>query len=217
MNNHDAAIMILKQQLRTNAILNENILHMFDTIERHQFVPSVYANVAYSDYRIPLPHQQAMLTPSEEGTILQSLQLQGHETILEIGTGSGFLTAMLSRLAQHVISVEYFADMTQDAQKKLDAHHVNNVTLITADGAHGYFEKAPYDVVVVTGATAKISDALKLQVLPGGKLFAIVGRAPIMRGMLYTLSHDNQWSASLLFETYTPPLIDQSISQVFVF
>lgn len=217
MNFLDAAINMQKQQLRTNAILNERILNLFETIKRHDFVPETYINTAYSDFRIPLPHQQCMLTPSEEGKILQALQLQSHETVLEIGTGSGFFTAMLSRLVKEVISIEYFADMTQMAQKKLDAYQINNVTLITADASQGYLDKAPYDVIVVSGAIEKISDLFKLQVFPGGRFFAIVGTAPVMRGVLLTLSHDNQWSEEILFQTYTPALIQPAQKQTFVF
>lgn len=217
MNNNSARINMVKQQLRTNDVLNESILHLYDLVPRHQFVPEQYAAFAYSDMHIPLSHGQQMLTPLEESIILQALELTGKETILEVGTGSGFFTALLSKLCKKVISIDCFADLTSAAEAKLKEHHCDNVELITGDASRGWLDKAPYDVVVFTGAFDKITQTQKLQILPGGKLFSIEGKSPIMQARLYSLNHDEVWTESLLFETDVPPLIDHLKPKEFIF
>lgn len=217
MNNNSARINMIKQQLRTSDVLEESILDLYDVVPRHEFVPEHYSAFAYSDMQIPLGHGQFMLTPLEEGIILQALELKGDETVLEVGTGSGFFTALLSKLCKKVISLDYFAEFTSLARAKLQAHHCDNVELITGDAARGWLERAPYDVVVFTGAIETLTQTQKLQILPGGKLFAIQGKPPAMRGCLYSLNHEEQWTESFLFETNTQPLIDHLKPKEFVF
>lgn len=208
---------MIKQQLRTGDVLNESILALYDKIPRAEFVPNHLRHFAYSDMQLELGHQQRMMTPLEEAKLLQALNLKGHETVLEVGTGTGFLTALLSHLCKQVISIDYFQDFTASAKVKLEQHQCDNVTLVTGNGCHGWFEKAPYDVVILTGAIDAITESLKLQILPGGQLFAIVGRAPVMQGQLHQLNHQNEWSMDIIFETYLPPLIDPLKRQDFVF
>ncbi|ARB91993.1 protein-L-isoaspartate O-methyltransferase family protein [Legionella longbeachae] len=217
MSYQSARVNMVKQQLRTGDVLNESILNLYEIILRHEFVPEQFTHFAYSDMQIPLNHGQRMLTPLEEGLILQALNLQGHETVLEVGTGSGFFTALLSKLSKKVISIDYYADFTVQAEKKLKAHHCNNVELITGDACRGWLEKAPYDVVIFTGGLEKITETEKLQILPGGKLFAILGKSPVLQGRLYELDHNENWHESLLFETNIPLLIDKSKPKEFVF
>jgi protein-L-isoaspartate(D-aspartate) O-methyltransferase len=216
-NSQNPRVNMVKQQLRTGDVLDERILSLFDAIPRHEFVPKEFRDFAYSDLQIPLAHEQCMMTPLEEGFLLQSLALKGHETVLEIGTGSGFFTAILSRLCKKVLSIEYFADLTNYAQRKLNEHHCTNVELITGDACQGWVDKAPYDVVVFTGSLESINETQRLQVLPGGQLFAIVGKAPVMQGQLHRLNHDGIWHGEVLFTTYIPPLIDKSKPKEFVF
>lgn len=217
MNTNSARTNMVKQQLRTNDVLNESILALFDQVPRHAFVPEQYAAFAYSDMQIPLGHNQRMLTPLEESLILQALDLKGHETILEVGTGSGFFTALLSKLCKKVISVDYFADFTASAAAKLKAHHCDNVELLTGDASRGWLEKAPYDVVIFTGALEELTKTHKLQILPGGKLFSMEGKSPIMQAHLYSLDHEDVWTESLVFETDIPALIDHLKPKEFVF
>ncbi len=217
MTNHNACVNMIKQQLRTGDVLEEHLLDLFQNIPRSAFVPIAMKEFAYSDTQIPLAHSQTMLTPLEEGKILQALDLQGTETILEIGTGSGYLTALLSRLCKKVISVDYFAEFTAQAEVKLHAYDCNNVECITQDASHGWLDNAPYDMVVVTAGCQTIMESYRLQVVPGGKLFAIVGDAPVMRGMLYSLDHHNNWTESMIFETCIPYLITNCNTQKFVF
>lgn len=213
----NAQINMIKQQLRTGDVLNEGILDLFEMIPRIDFVPSTMENFAYSDLQIPLAHGQRMMTPLEEGILLQALALKGTETVLEIGTGTGFLTALLSRLCKKVISIDYYQDFTSQAKRKLEEHHCSNVELITGDASQGWLDQAPYNAVVFTASMEKINETQRLQLLPGGKLFAIVGKAPAMQGQLHSLNHDGSWHAKVLFETSIPPLIDKLKPKEFVF
>lgn len=212
-----AKINMIKQQLRTADVLDPKILDLYFTIDRSHFVPKEFADFAYSDQQIPLLHEQRMLTPIEEGKILQNLNLTGQETVLEIGTGSGFFTALLAKLAKKVISIEYFPDLTKQAETNLASLNLDNIELISGDAAKGWLDGAPYDVVIMTAAIEQLEVTHRLQVLPGGKLFAIVGRDPVMYGQLHSYSHDEQWSVKELFETNIPMMIDKSKPKEFVF
>ena len=212
MKNQLPRINMIKQQLRTGNILDKRVLSLYDKIPRHLFVPDALEQVAYSDLQLPLAHNERMMTPLEEASILQALNLKGHEHVLEIGTGTGFLTALLSHSAKHVTSIDYYADLTQAAEKKLKTHGNNNITLITADASKGWLDKAPYDVVIYTGALKKLNKMQQLQVIPGGKLVAIIGETPVMQGELHTLGHDEVWQIQNLFETDLPLLMGQTPS-----
>lgn len=217
MTNQNAQLNMVKQQLRTGDVLEEHILALFDEFPREKFVPESLQQFAYSDMQIPLPHQQFMMTPLEEGRILQALMLKGNETVLEIGTGTGYLTALLSRLCKKIISVDYFQDFTNAARTRLEQYQCDNVELVTGDGCRGWLEKAPYDVVIMTGATETITDTQRLQVLPGGQLFAIIGKEPVMKGILFSLDHDGTWTQKMLFNTCIPPLINKLQHKEFIF
>lgn len=208
---------MIKQQLRTGNVLNENILALYEKFPREAFVPGAYASLAYSDMHIPLAHGQCMMNPLEEGLLLQAFELTGHETVLEVGTGTGFFTALLSQLCKKVISVDYFPEFTKAAQKKLAEHGCDNVELVTGNGSSGWLEKAPYDVVIFTGALSTLTETHFLQVLPGGKLLALVGNAPVIRAKMYELDHAGIWTESFLFETNVPQLLHSSSANAFVF
>jgi protein-L-isoaspartate(D-aspartate) O-methyltransferase len=208
---------MIKQQLRTGDVLDETILALYDKFPRKMFVPTELSHFAYTDQQLALPHGERMMTPLEEGLLLKALNLQGHETVLEIGTGTGFLTALLSQLCKKVISVDYYPEFTASARKKLSTHGCQNVELHTGDGSLGWLNQAPYDVILFTGAIDCITKTHQLQVLPGGKLFAIVGSAPVMQGQLHTLDHQNQWHEKLIFETNLPSLVHTQKQNQFVF
>jgi len=208
---------MIKQQLRTGDIDNERILELYDTIARADFVPDAFKHFASSDLQISLPHQQRMMTPLEEALLLQALQLQGHEVVLEIGTGTGFLTTLLSHLCKQVISIDYYADFTTHARRKLAEHSCVNTELFTGDGCRGWLDKAPYEVMIFTGAIEALTETHRLQLLPGGKLFAIVGKEPVMQGQLHSLDHDGRWQEKVIFETNLPPLIDNLKPNEFIF
>ena len=217
MKNQNSRINMITQQLRTGNVLNENILSLYSELPRHDFVPDNMQDFAYSDLQLSLAHDECMMTPLEEATVLQALALEGHENILEIGTGSGFFTALLSRRCQQVTSIDYYADFTEHARKKLTKHRCNNVILHTGNAYHGWLDKAPYDVVVYTGALRTLEKMQRLQVLPGGKLFAVIGEKPCLQGQLHTLDHHETWYTEVLFETLLPPLINTTPPKTFTF
>jgi protein-L-isoaspartate(D-aspartate) O-methyltransferase len=217
MSYQNARTNMVKQQLRTGDVLEERILNLYDLIPRHEFVPEQYSQFAYSDLQIALEQGQRMLTPLEEASTLQALTLNGTEIVLEVGTGSGFFTALLSKLCKQVLSIDWYAQFTENAAQKLNAHQCTNVELITGDASRGWLEKAPYDVIVYTGSLEKLTESHFLQVLPGGKLFAIEGRSPIMQARLYQLDHQGNWSNSIVFETDIPALIDKLKPKEFIF
>lgn len=208
---------MIKQQLRTGDVLNESILELYHSIPRDEFVPVAFKDFAYSDMQIALPHSQSMMTPLEEALILQALNLVGHEVVLEVGTGTGFLTALLSRLCKHVVSIDYYDDFTTNARKMLEQHQCKNVELITGDACQGWVDQAPYEVIIFSGALEALSEIQQLQLLPGGKLIAFLGSAPVIQAQMHTLDHNEQWTSKLLFETNIPPLINKFNQQHFVF
>lgn len=217
LSNQIARVNMLKQQLRAGNVLNESILALFEQIPREAFVPSAMQAFAYSDMQLSLGLGQRMMTPLEEGSILQALNLKGHETLLEIGTGSGFLTALLSKLCKKVISIDYYAEFTDAARKILSDHHCENVELQVGDGSEGLYSRAPFDVIVMTGAVAKIDQTLPMQILPGGKLLVITGTDPLMTCRLLSLNYQAQWESTQIFETNIPPLIQKQKSKEFIF
>lgn len=217
MSNKIEQINLIKQQLRTGGVLNEDILALYQDIPRHEFVPSQFQPFAYSDLQIRLPHDQRMMTPLEEAITLQALKLNGTETILEIGTGTGFFTALLSRLCKKVISIDYFENFTQSAETRLKQFECNNVELFTGDACHGWSEAAPYDVIIYTGAIQSLTDTERLQLTPNGKLFAISGNEPAMKAYIHHLDNQGKWTIELMFETCLPYIIDPNRHSSFTF
>ena len=200
-----------------NNKFSEFIKNELEKMQREGLYKSERIISSQQQAEIEVNHDQRMLTPLEEAKILQALALTGKETVLEIGTGTGFFTAMLSCLAQKVISLDYYQDFILDAQQKLTAYHIKNVELINNDAYRGFVDYAPYEVIVYTGALTTIEDSHRLQVLPGGKLFAIVGTEPVMQGQLHTLHHNGVWHYEVLFETNTPLLLNKSRAKEFIF
>ena len=210
---------MVKQQLRTNQIFDQAILDLYldRALPREAFVPEAFRAFAYSDMQLELAHHERMMTPLEEASLLQALALRGDETILEVGTGTGFLTALLSRLCQHVTSIDYYAEFTEEAKKHLMHHQCLNVDLLTGNAYQGWLDRAPYDIMILSGGISAITETHRLQVLPGGKLFAIVGHSPIMQGQLHYLDHHGNWSNKVVFETHLPALINTLKQEHFIF
>lgn len=204
-----AQINMQEQQLKTCEIRSESVLELLSQTPRKEFVPERFRDVAYSDFRIPLDHGQTMMTPLEEATIIQTLGIQSHHTVLEIGTGSGYLTALMAKQAKHVISIDYYESFTHSVQKKLLYHAISNVTLITGDGIHGYLDKAPYDRIVLTGSIEHIDRSFHPQLVQDGKLVAIIGKSPAMEACLLTLNSAGKWNKQVLFDTNITPLIER--------
>jgi len=206
---------MVEQQLRAWEVLNERVLGVLGRLARDQFTPSGYRNLAYADMQIPLGHGEVMLEPKVEGRILQALDPQPHDRVLEIGTGSGFLTACLAQLAQHVTSVDYYAAFTQQAGKTLGNEGVSNVELVTGDAALGWDDDRLYDVIAVTGSLPELHQGFHHRLNQGGRLLLIIGQPPIMEAMLITRVDTDQWSSESLFDTSAPALIGSPLTAQF--
>lgn len=217
MNIEQARTNMITQQLRTWEVLDDAVLQVVKTTPREDFVPAPYQALAFADMNIPLAHDQVMLTPKEEARLLQALNLQGTETALEIGTGSGYMTALLACLAKRVYSLDIFPDFTQQAQVKLATHNINNVTLLTADASRGWEQQGPYDAIILTGALPFLPESFRNSLKPGGRLIAILGVAPAMEATLIKRSERSTWSEEKIFETVIPALINAVQPSVFVF
>lgn len=210
--NQVARMNMVKQQCRVWGVLDDKILDLFHTIPREHFVPHRYENLAFADTQISLGHNQVMLAPKEEARILQALAIQPHERVLEIGTGSGFFTALLAQQAKHVDSIDIFEDFVATASKKLADLDIHNVAVQIADICAGYKKNTHYDVIVMTSSVVDIPKALLHQLAEKGRLFVFVGSSPLVEACLIT-HHTTQ----KLFETWVPPLIDAEKRKVFLF
>jgi protein-L-isoaspartate(D-aspartate) O-methyltransferase len=206
MNIEQARFNMIEQQIRTWEVLDQQVLDLMAEVPREDFVPAAYRNLAFADTCIPLGHGQSMMAPRVEARMLQALQVERDHRILEVGTGSGFVTALLARLGGHVTSVEIIDSLSSSAQAKLDAHGIENVDLYTGDASHGWERAAPYDIIAVTGSLPVPEDSFQNSLAVGGRLFVVVGREPAMRALLITRSSESQWASECLFETVLPPL-----------
>lgn len=185
-------------------------------IPREQFVPDQHRELAFADTSIPLSHGQVMLHPAIEGRLLQSLDLESTHTVLEIGTGSGFLTACLSRLAGSVLTVDIFEDLVQTARGRLSALKIHNVNLAVDDLFKMQFTER-YDAIAITGSLPYYAEEFQDWLKPGGKLFIVVGEEPVMRAQRITRVDQSIWTTETLFETVLPPLIQQQYVKRFCF
>lgn len=217
MNFEQARFNMIEQQIRPWEVLDQRVLDEIGAIPREQFVPQRFRKLAFSDTQIPLGHGEVMMSPKLEARMVQALRLQPDDITLEIGTGSGYVTALLARLSKQVLSVELYLDFTQSAAEKLARLSLSNVSLITADGIRGWEKGGPYDAIAVTGSVPVFSDHFQRQLKLGGRLFVIVGQAPIMEVRLITRFSENEWGSEPLFETDIPPLVGAPMPERFVF
>lgn len=208
---------MVEQQIRPWNVLDQHVLDMLLEMRREDFVPAAYRNLAFVDMEIPLGHGEVMLTPKMEARIIQELAIKKTDRVLEVGTGSGYMTAMLAREAQHVYSVEIVPELKSQAEEKLRAHGIHNVTLEQGDAAHGWDRHGAYDVIVLTGSVPLIPGNFLASLKQGGRLFAIEGDAPVMKGKLIARVNEDAFRTSVLFETSVPPLRNALQPQRFVF
>ncbi len=208
---------MVEQQIRTWSVLDDTVLELLYKMHREDFVPAEYQYMAFVDMEIPLGHGQLMHTPKMEARILQEVQVKKTDKILEVGTGSGYLTALLATKGDHVYSVEIIPELKAMAEANLKAHDITNVTLEEGDASHGWPSHAPYDVIIITGSTQVLPEAFKQCLNPGGRLFAIIGKAPIMNVVLITCEASGVFTTKPLFETYINPLSNAQQAEQFVF
>ena len=208
---------MVEQQIRPWDVLDQRVLSLVDHSPREDYVPDQYRNLAYVDMNIPLGHGQVMMAPKLEARLLQELAIQPVDRILEIGTGSGYMTSLLAALGAHVYSVEIIPELKASAHQKLDAHAVTNITIEVGDGARGWDRHAPYDVVLITGSLPLLPKAFKQGLCLGGRMVAIVGRSPAMEAKLIQRLGPDSWTEVSLFETNLPPLLNAEQPTRFVF
>ena len=217
LNIEEARFNMIEQQIRPWDVLDDQVLETLNNTPREDFVPERYHAMAFSDISVPLPHDQVMMPPKLEGRLLQSLLLRPTDSVLEIGTGSGYLTACLAKLGGSVHSVDIFDDFIEEAGNKLNNHSIANVTLENVDAANGLNTQQRYDVIAVTGSLPILHRGYHELLNPGGRLFVIVGTPPIMQALLITRTGEHEWREESLFETSIPSLIDAPQPEAFRF
>ena len=186
MNIEQARFNMIEQQIRPWDVLDKGVLGLLAIVRREDFVPAAYRSLAFVDTEVPLGDGEQMLAPRVEARLLQELQVQRHERVLEIGTGSGFMAALLGHRAQSVISLEIKPALAKLATDNLRRSGAANVTVVQADGVHGYAAEAPFDAILLSGSLAKVPADLLGQLKPGGRLLAIEGSEPVMEVVRYT-------------------------------
>ena len=206
MNLEQARHNMIELQVRSWEVLDTHVLDVLGRVPRENFVPAPYRNLAFADMTLPLGHDEVMMRPVVEGRLLQALQLEGHEDVLEIGTGSGFLTACLASLSRRVASIDIHADFIEAAGQRLREAAIDNVELVTAEAVHEYQPGGVFDVLVVTGAVIAIPDRFHRWLKPGGRMFVIRGHSPVMEALLLHHEGEGRFREQSLFETDLPYL-----------
>jgi protein-L-isoaspartate(D-aspartate) O-methyltransferase len=207
---------MVAQQVRTWDVLDERVLDILREVPREKFVPAEHRYLAFAEASVPLPHGQHMLRPSIAGRILQALRMTGSERVLEIGTGSGFLTACLAAAAARVTSVEIFSDLATVARANLAEVGVHNAQVETADAMR--LPAGPtYEIIVLTGSLPVYDERFEQHLEVGGRLFAVVGTVPVMEARLVRRVSENGWASTSLFETVIDPLINARARTEFIF
>jgi len=201
MNIEQARFNMIEQQIRPWNVLDPDVLDLLVVVKREQFVPAAYKNLAFVDTEIPLPSGQAMFTPKIEARILQEVNVKKHENVLEIGTGSGYMAALLAHKARHVTSVEISPEIKALAEKNLADAGLGNVTVELGNGAEGWSKGAPYDAILISGALETLPEAFLKQVKVGGRIVAIIGHAPVQSCQVITRVSETAYDTVKVFET----------------
>ncbi len=197
---------MIEQQIRTWEVLDQSVLDLLNEIHREDFVPDNYKNLAFADIRIPIGHEQTMMMPKVEARLLQSLDIQQNESVLEVGTGSGYLTALLAKRGSKITSLDIYPDFIEASRERLARHSIDNVELIARDVYDFLSEKQHYDVVVLTASLPKMDERFIDLLNDEGRLFVITGESPVMEAKLITRTDESGWSYESLFETDLPAI-----------
>ena len=208
---------MVEQQIRPWEVLDQEVLDLLFAVRREEFVPAQYRSLAFVDTEIPLGHGEKMLAPRIEARMAQALAVKPGDRVLEVGTGSGYMTALLAKRGAHVYSVEIIPEFSAQAAAKLKAHDFENMTLEVGDAARGWDRYAPYDVIVLTGSVPVLADEFQRSLDPGGRLLAVIGEAPAMEARLITCTAPDTYNSIGLFETCIPALRNAPQPERFVF
>jgi protein-L-isoaspartate(D-aspartate) O-methyltransferase len=220
MNLEEARYNMIVQQIRTWKVVDQTILDVLLAVKREAFVPAAYRGLAFVDTQIPLPGGEHMFAPKMEARILQDLALKKEEDVLEIGAGSGYMAALLAHQARHVTTVDIDPVLKAMAEKNLADYGVRNVDVVLGDGAQGWLNagtEAPYDAIVISGSLPALPDAFLRQIKIGGRIFAIIGTAPIMSAQIITRMSDVAYNTVNIFETEVKPLREVQAPSRFFF
>jgi protein-L-isoaspartate(D-aspartate) O-methyltransferase len=212
---------MIEQQIRTWDVLDPRVLNLLFEVRREEFISAQYRPLAFVDMEIPLAPDakvgQTMLAPKLEARMLQALAIQSSDRILEIGTGSGYLTALLAKSGAHVCSIEIVPEFSATAKARLEAHDILNTTLEIGDGARGWPKHLPYDVIVLTASLPVLPASFQESLAVGGRLLVTVGEAPVMEVRLITCAAPGAYSTVALFETCIAPFQNALQPERFVF
>ncbi len=222
MNLDEARSNMIEQQVRTWEVLDQRVLDALGGVPREAFVQPSFRGIAYSDFALPIGHGQHMLAPVVDGRLLQALEIEPTDSVLEVGTGSGYLAACLSRLAARVETIEIVPELASAARARLSELGAANVTARQQDASARWDAKPGYDAIALTGSVSSVPAFYRDRVAVGGRLFAVVGatRQPTMEARLYTRVDTDEWREESLFETTVAPLVGFSspdASKRFVF
>lgn len=197
---------MVEQQIRPWDVLDQNVLDLMAITPRADYVPESRRGMAFMDINIPLGHGAVMLQPKMEARLLQALEINKDDNILLVGTGTGHLASLLAQLGKHVLAIDINNEFTALAEKNLAAHNISNVTLETGDAARGWDAGKPYDVIFISGSLPTLPDSFRESLNKGGRMIAVVGKAPVMEAKLIRRRDETSWSETDLFETEIPAL-----------
>lgn len=216
MDMEQARFNMIEQQIRPWEVLDPEVLGLLAAVKREVFVPEALTSLAFADLELPIGHGQTMLPPKIEARILQEVGLRNTDIVLEVGTGSGHMAALLASKAEYVHSVEIDPILAETARRNLRHAGVANVNVETGDASQGWSGHAPYDVIVISGSLPELPDVFLQQLKLGGRLAAFIGEAPVMEARLIIRTADQAFNTINLFETVIAPLTTRK-RQSFVF
>jgi protein-L-isoaspartate(D-aspartate) O-methyltransferase len=201
---------MVEQQIRPWEVLDQRVLSLMESLPREQFVPQHYQDLAYADIEIPIGQGEHMMFPRIEAKVLQALAIQPTDRVLEVGTGSGYLTACLASLAQQVVTIDLHSEFTDQAKQRLEQQGIRNITFISGDALAGPLDEAPFDAIAVTGSlpTSQQAEIFRQQLSPGGRLFVVIGTAPVMQCVLIKRHAEKVFQEEAILETELAPLIN---------
>ena len=212
---------MIEQQIRPWDVLDPDVLNLLHVVKREAFVPEAYKSLAFFDTEIPLPNGENMLAPKFEARMLEEAEVKKHENVLEIGAGSGYMAALLAHMARHVTTVEIDPEIKALAEKNLANYGVTNVDVVLGNGANGYAGSgnngAPYDLIIISGSMPELPQAFLDQLKVGGRVLAVIGKAPIMSAQKTTREAENKFNTVKLFETNIKPLREIATAKRFKF
>ncbi len=217
MNVEQARFNMIEQQIRPWDVLDPDVLQLLSLVRREDFVPAALRHLAFSDTELPLKPGRSVLQPKVEARLLQELQLQPTDRVLELGTGSGYLTALMAHQAEQVLSLEPDAELAEAAQARLRRLGLNRAQVQVGSLMAGAAAQGPFDAIVLTGSVAEVPAALLAQLKPGGRLLAIVGHEPVMQAVLMRATGAGQPARTELFDTVVARLPGATEPSAFAF